>query len=346
MGRAFSADTKRLIMLYKRKFETNALAQRELKKRGISVSIRGMQKIAQRVAKTRRYATGKQTGRPRKTIPREDRVLARMASRNRKMTVPELSTAASNVLGKQISEQLVRNRLHSAGYSRRVALRRPFITPVHKDNRLAFARAHVEKPDIWWHRIKFSDEKIFSGANDSARTFITRKTGERYEPECLVPTKRWGPQVHVWAIISWCGVGPIRRIAGTLTAEQYVTSMIPDIQDLCRERRSGRLVRYLFQQDNARPHVARRTLQFLQEEGVDTLPWPANSPDLNPIEHCWSYVSKRVRAHGTPRNSDQLWEWVRSEWEATPLDYVQSLYRSIRSRLRNVLEKNGGFGHY
>jgi hypothetical protein len=37
--------------------------------------------------------------------------------------------------------------------------------------------------------------------------------------------------------------------------------------------------------DNARPHRARIVQHFLQQEAVQTIPWPAMSPDMNPIEH-------------------------------------------------------------
>jgi len=50
--------------------------------------------------------------------------------------------------------------------------------------------------------------------------------------------------------------------------------------------------------DNARPHTARVTRQFLQRNGIETLQWPAMSPDMNPIEHLCDELGRRVRARG------------------------------------------------
>ena len=51
----------------------------------------------------------------------------------------------------------------------------------------------------------------------------------------------------------------------------------------------------ILQHDNARPHTARITTQFLAQNGVNVLEWPAVSPDQNPIEHMWDELGRRVR---------------------------------------------------
>ncbi|GFX58939.1 hypothetical protein TNCV_806431 [Trichonephila clavipes] len=46
----------------------------------------------------------------------------------------------------------------------------------------------------------------------------------------------------------------------------------------------------VFQQDNARPHVAKTVKSYLDSQQVQLLPWPAYSPDMSPIEHVWDIV--------------------------------------------------------
>ena len=51
--------------------------------------------------------------------------------------------------------------------------------------------------------------------------------------------------------------------------------------------------------DNARPHVATICQQFLNRKNINILPWPTVSPDMNPIEHIWNYLGRKLELEGT-----------------------------------------------
>ena len=57
------------------------------------------------------------------------------------------------------------------------------------------------------------------------------------------------------------------------------------------------------QHDNATSHTARSVCDFLQDRNVSVLPWPAKSQDLNPIEHAWDLLDRRVRAIAIPHRN-------------------------------------------
>lgn len=53
--------------------------------------------------------------------------------------------------------------------------------------------------------------------------------------------------------------------------------------------------KFLLMHDYARPQIERTVVHYLIEVGIQRLPWPVNSADLNPINYMWDFLGKRVR---------------------------------------------------
>ncbi len=72
-----------------------------------------------------------------------------------------------------------------------------------------------------------------------------------------------------------------------------------------------------FQQDLAPAQTAKSTKSWLNDHGVGVLDWPANSPDLNPIENLWDIVKRNMR-NKRPKHADELKATVKETWASIP----------------------------
>ncbi|GFW28590.1 transposable element Tcb2 transposase [Trichonephila clavipes] len=95
--------------------------------------------------------------------------------------------------------------------------------------------------------------------------------------------------------------------------------------------------------NNARPHRTLAVEELLESEDIIRIDWPAYSPDLNPIEHVWDALGRRIVAHlHHLENIEQLKQMLIEEWALLPQEMLHQLVLSMRRRCEATIAVRGG----
>ncbi len=193
-----------------------------------------------------------------------------------------------------------------------------------------------------WSKVLFSDESkcCISFGNQGHR--VWRKRGEAHSPSCLKSTftfmhladqcsvkssVKFPQSVMIWGAMSSAGVGPLCFLKINVTVSVY-----QDILEHFMLLSADLLFKdadLIFQQDLAPAHTAKSTKSWLNDHGVGVLDWPANSPDLNPIENlCQGFVKRKMR-NKRPKNADELKATVKEAWPSIPPQQCHKLITSM-----------------
>ncbi|UYV83242.1 hypothetical protein LAZ67_23000264, partial [Cordylochernes scorpioides] len=216
------------------------------------------------------------------------------------------------------------------------------LTSAHRRARLNWCLEHHAWTHDQWANVLFSDESRFSLNTDSRRVFIWRAPGTRYNPSNTREIDSFrGGSLLVWAGISSSRRTPLHIFSGgTLTAQRYRDEILEPYLRPYRDQIGHNLI---FMDDNACPHRARLVNEYLQSENIRRMDWPARSPDLNPIEHVWDALGRRIGArHPSPRTLVELRTALLEEWGLLPLDLLQSL-RMPGHRKRRQFKQTDAF---
>ncbi len=215
---------------------------------------------------------------------------------------------------------------------------KPLLNQRQRQKQLTWA---VEKKN-WtvaqWSKVLFSDESKFCISFGNQGPRVWRKSGEAQNPCCLKSSVKFPQSVMIWAAMSSAGVGPLCFLKSTVNAAIYQEIlehfMLPSADKLYGD------ADFIFQQDLAPAHTAKGTKSWFNDHGVTVLDWPANSPDLNPIENLWGIVKRKMR-DTRPNNADELKATVKETWASIPPQQCHKLITSMPRRIEAVIKAKG-----
>lgn len=286
-------------------------------------------RVIQKYRETGAVSDRHHTGRPSIMNQQSLRRLDRIISKHTSYTSTALADEMMSSTGVRISPRTIR-RARTTALSRHPVHERVVkaLKPRDITRRLAFANAHVNDD---FHHVVFSDEKLFVLSKTGTVHYI--KKGEP------IPTREVDDpkaSLMIWGGVWWSNKTSLHTCSKTINAPYYTnilaTHLLPSMPTSSR---------YLFQHDNATPHIARHTQAWLAAFAVNVLPnWPPNSPELNPIEHVWSWMAAYVN-NKRPRNRTEMKRYIRLAWQQIPQKVIQAYISNLPALMQRVISANG-----
>jgi transposase len=218
-------------------------------------------------------------------------------------------------------------------------LKKPLIHERNQLKRVIFAEERKEKSPEFWRRIIWSDETTVRSIPTSKIVTSWVHSGTKVEDRPINPQVHSGGfSVMFWGCFSWYGLGPLVALEGNMNALSYIEllreHLIPEV--------AAAGIPMVFMQDNAPCHTARIVKDFMAERGLETMPWPPQSPDMNPIENLWAIIKqRRKKKYGVPTSKTSLIDQIFDIWDNVTIELCQKLADSTIKRLNMCIERKG-----
>lgn len=279
------------------------------------------------------YGTRRFHGRPRSLSVRDERRLLRAASNS-----PKSAKQLKMELQLPISASRTRAYLNNASNLRhKKPQRAPVLSQKHKDHRLEWAKKHLRWNFVEWSNVVFSDEKRF--CNDGPDGFMSYWHDIRKEETLLSRRQNGGGGLMVWGAFAMHGRCELAIMAGRQKTEDYLRIMESHLLPFADENMP---ITWTYQQDNAPIHVSVKAKSWFEEQHIRLMDWPARSPDLNPMENVWGWLSRAVYANNRQFvSTSELKDCIFDNWSKMPQELVTKLVTSMHNRAVAVIERRG-----
>jgi transposase len=286
-------------------------------------------------------------GCPRKLSSTDEHAVVQQITTGKATNAAQVARNMNSILSQPVTTQTIRNTLHRAGANVTKQKKKPKLTPAQKKACLAFAYKYKEWTVEDWKRVIWSDEtKINLYGSDGQQYVWGRRRESLGERGVQKTVKFGGGNIMVWGCMGWNGVGNLVEVEGRMNGQQYVDilddNLLESMEGLSIDPEIA-----IFQQDNDPKHTSKVATKWFNDHNINCMDWPAQSPDLNPIEHLWTTLKQKLNDYNTPPSGVwELWERAAEKWIEIAEDDCQKLIRSMPRRLHAVIKAKGGHTKY
>ena len=267
--------------------------------------------------------------------------------RNGKMDGPKAAVKFLASQGIPMTTDGLKKMLRRNGFKARRKVNTNLISTNNIKRRLAWAKAHRHYTVADWRKWVFSDEtRVNIWGSDGTSYYWSDEPGSMRPHQIKTRVQNNGGGVMFWGCITAEGPGYGTTILeGTIKSEEYVEILETSLLDTL-DYYDKNVSDIRFQQDNATPHKSVVAKKWFRDNGFsvsEILDWPAQSPDLNPIEHVWAKLKSCLDAYETHATTpEELANRISAEWYKITKDDCLKYIDSMPRRIEAVIKSKGG----
>ena len=259
----------------------------------------------------------------------------------------QVTKTLTNIVNQPLSTSTVCRQLRKTGMKAVVKFKQPLLSVKHCKAHLDFTYSHKDWTLEDWKKVVWSDETKINHLGSDGHKWVWKKAGEVLSDRLIEDTVKFERgSLMMWGCMTQQGVGYATKIDGRMDRDLYL--------QILKNELLNSLQFYgldppdiIFQQDNDSKHTCKKVKEWLQKQDFHYMVWPAQSPDLNPIEHLWGYLKRRLPDHdSSPKGIHELWERVQVDWEGIPVEECQKLIESMPRMIEAVIKAKGGYTKY
>jgi hypothetical protein len=238
--------------------------------------------------------------------------------------------------GVEISVATVKRRLREAGGKHTNEILKPLLTDNHREKRLRWAKDHQ---NFDWNQVIFTDESTFQLYSSKKKVWQFPRSKKVYR------TVKHARKVHVWGCFSASGFGKLvcfeRNLDANFMCSIYQQGLLASASQLFGDDNMD----WILQEDNDPKHRSKIATKWKEENNVKVLPWPAMSPDQNPIENVWRLMKINIQKKKI-KSVHGLKVELGKEWNRFSPELAARLVDSMKRRVATLIYANGDYTMY
>jgi transposase len=260
-----------------------------------------------------------------------DKIVFELLTSDPSLTINQIVAILNNIHEINCSRITVYNRINFLEFSHKRPILKPLLTNKHLTDRETWATMYT---NFNWENVIWSDEtSVGIQPNCYSKIWILK------DMPVIKRTIKHPLKVSIWGCMLKGNKLIIHIYDETLNGNKYIDILQLKLLPFYLDYLNKHKIKLIFQQDNAPIHTYYKTLDFLKSKNIEVMFWPANSPDLNPIENIWNLLKNKIgKIYVT--NKSELIEAINKTVNEFEISIIDNLVDSMNNRIKELFNNN------